>query len=215
MILDGSLESGSKISEVIVSKIFSVSRTPVRLALRVLEVEGLIQKRHGRGYTVLAFNFDDLTKAYEVRGVLEGLAASNLAREGLHSDAKAELKHIVARIEGFLRSDMPFDKIAVGYEEGNVNFHELIMSECNNEFIRFAFARISNFPLIGLGTIVFNKHKVAEEMMRLRFGNMQHSIILDAIDRRDAFRAESLMREHANQIPLYTSLLVEKVPERM
>ena len=50
--------------------------------------------------------------------------------------------------------------------------------------------------------------------MRLRFGNMQHRVILDAIDRRDTLRAETLMREHANQIPVYTSLLVEELPGR-
>ncbi|MEJ6709403.1 MAG: GntR family transcriptional regulator [Amylibacter sp.] len=80
VIIDGKLIAGEKISEVGVSKLFTVSRTPARLALRALEVEGLIQKRDGRGYSLLKLNFSDLSKAYEVRGVLEGLAAGSLAK---------------------------------------------------------------------------------------------------------------------------------------
>ncbi|MEM7439441.1 MAG: GntR family transcriptional regulator [Pseudomonadota bacterium] len=208
MIMDGSLEAGAKISEMRVTEMFEVSRTPARLALRALEVEGLIKKRHGRGYTVLRFSFDDLTKAYEVRGVLEGLAAGTLAREGLDADITADLAAGIDKTDRLLNSAMPPEKCVIAYQEANVEFHETIMNECDNAFIRFAFARLENFPLLGLGTVVFNKEKADEEIMRLRFGNMQHRVILDAITRRDTFRAETLMREHANQIPVYTSLLV-------
>lgn len=214
MILDGSLAPDTKISEVRVSQMFSVSRTPARLALRALEVEGLIRKRDGRGYTVLSFNFDDLSKAYEVRGVLEGLAAGTLAREGIAAKTASTLGAMLDRIDSLLNSGIPIEKCVIGYEEANVEFHETIMTESRNEFIRFSFARLEHFPLLGLGTVVFNKDRGEEEMMRLRFGNMQHRVILDAIVRGDAFRAETLMREHANQIPLYTSLLVEELPRK-
>lgn len=214
MILDGSLEPDSKISEVRVSEIFSVSRTPARLALRALEVEGLIQKREGRGYTVLSFNFDDLSKAYEVRGVLEGLAAGTIAREGLGEEVAKRLAASLDRIDEVLSGGLSIEKCVTSYEEANVDFHETIMMESRNEFIRFAYKRLENFPLLGLGTIVFNKDRAEEEVMRLRFSNMQHRVILDAIQRRDAFRAEALMREHANQIPVYTSLLVQELPQR-
>lgn len=208
MILDGSLEPESKISEVRVSEMFAVSRTPARLALRALEVEGLIKKREGRGYTVLAFNFDDLTKAYEVRGVLEGLAAGSLARIGMTPDLATELTAVLDRLDDLLDRGLPIETCVVSYQEGNTTFHEMIMSECQNEFIRHAFTRLEHVPLLGLGTMVFNKDRAEKELMRLRFGNMQHRIILDAIARRDAFRAETLMREHANQIPVYSGLLV-------
>ncbi|MEM7269171.1 MAG: GntR family transcriptional regulator [Pseudomonadota bacterium] len=210
MIMDGSLEAGSKISEVRVSEMFEVSRTPARLALRALEVEGLIKKRDGRGYIVLSFSFDDLSKAYEVRGVLEGLAAGTLAREGLSAGTRDELVAAMDEMDELLRSGLPIEKCVIAYQEANVEFHETIMGECGNEFIRFSFARLEHFPLLGLGAVVFNKEKEEKELMRLRFGNMQHRVILDAIERRDAFRAETLMREHANHIPLYTKLLVQR-----
>lgn len=212
MIMDGTLEAGAKISEVRVSEMFEVSRTPARLALRALEVEGLIKKRDGRGYTVLSFNFGDLSKAYEVRGVLEGLAAGTLARDGMDAVTMDTLTASLDAMDVALQSDQPIEKHVIAYQDANIEFHESIMGKCQNEFIRFAFTRLEHLPLLGLGTVVFNKEKAREELMRLRFGNMQHRVILDAISRRDAFRAETLMREHANQIPVYTSLLVHGRP---
>ncbi|MEM6636275.1 MAG: GntR family transcriptional regulator [Pseudomonadota bacterium] len=214
MIMNGELEAGATISEVRVSEMFDVSRTPARLALRTLEVEGLIKKRDGRGFTVQSFSFDDLSKAYEVRGVLEGLAAGTLARDGIAPETESRLVRVMDEMDVLLRSGVPIEKCVITYQEANIDFHETIMGECENEFIRFAFARLAHFPLLGLGTVVFNKDKAEEELMRLCFGNMQHRVILDAITRRDTFRAETLMREHANQIPVYTSLLVEGRPSK-
>ncbi|MEM9709520.1 MAG: GntR family transcriptional regulator [Pseudomonadota bacterium] len=208
MIMDGKLAAGVKVSEVQVSEMFQVSRTPARLALRALEVEGLIKKRDGRGYTVLSFSFDDLSKAYEVRGVLEGLAAGALARDGMDEESVAELKDSMDEMDRILASGLPIEKCVIAYQDANIEFHERIMGECGNEFIRFAFARLEHFPLLGLGTVVFNEDLAGEELMRMRFGNMQHRVILDAITRRDTFRAETLMREHANHIPVYSKLLV-------
>lgn len=80
LILDGILLPGGKITEIQIADMFKVSRTPVKLALRTLEVEGLISKREGKGYIIVKLNEDDVFKAFEVRGVLEGLAAGTLAK---------------------------------------------------------------------------------------------------------------------------------------
>ncbi len=62
--------------------------------------------------------------------------------------------------------------------------------------------------MVKLGTVVFDKDNEDKELMRLRLGNLQHRLIFDAIKKGDAQRAESMMREHANQVPVYTALLV-------
>lgn len=207
MIMDGSLGAGSRISEVRVSEMFGVSRTPARLALSALEVEGLIRKREGRGFTVAEFDFGDLSRAYEVRGVLEGLAAATMARLGPSNETLNTLKETVSEIDAILETDRQVNQIVGDYQDANIAFHESIMTNCGNEYVGYTFARLENLPLVRLGTLVFNEDRIKEELMRLRFGNMQHRLIVDAIERRDTFRAETLMREHANQIPVYTGLL--------
>lgn len=207
-IMDGSLEADTKISEVLVSEMLAVSRTPARAALQALESEGLIRKRDGRGYTVLSFSSRDLAQAYEVRGVLEGLAAGTLAREGIDDELAQELKQIIEEIDQVLASDLDAARRVTGYQSLNRDFHQAIMSAAENRFIGHAYQRLAHLPLLSLGSVVFNADKAREEITRLTFANMQHRLILDAIQRRDAMRAESLMREHANQIPIYTELLV-------
>lgn len=208
-IMDGTIAPGEKISEVGVAKMFDVSRTPARLALRALEVEGLIKKRDGRGFTVEEFNLGEASDAYEVRGILEGLAAATLAKKGMSADVHARLDEVIGHMDTVLESDAPVPVRISQYQDGNVVFHETIMRQCGNQYIGFAFDRMESLPLIKLGTVVFNEHRSERDLMRLRLANMQHRLIFDAIDKRDSQRAEAMMREHANQTLVYSAVLNE------
>ncbi|MHA7774576.1 GntR family transcriptional regulator [Roseibium sp. M-1] len=206
MIMDGSLAPGEKISEVSVADMFSVSRTPARLALRALEVEGLIKKRDGRGFTVQEFNLGDIKHAYEVRGVLEGLAAGTLAKAGMSREVDATLRQVIRAMDEALTGGFEVGEKVSRYQDGNVTFHETIMRQCGNDYIGFAFDRMESLPMLKLGTVVFSADKADDDLMRLRLGNMQHRLIYDAISKRDPQRAESIMREHANQTLVYSAL---------
>ncbi len=206
MIMDGSLASGAKISEVSVAEMCDVSRTPARLALRALEVEGLIRKREGRGFTVQEFNLGDLKHAYEVRGVLEGLAAGTLAKTGMTREVETELRAVIGEMEAALDDDSDAGQKVTRYQDANVAFHETIMRHCGNAFIGFAFDRMESLPMLKLGTVVFCPKRAEKDLMRLRLANMQHQVIFDAIAGRDPQRAEALMREHANQTLVYSAL---------
>lgn len=210
MIMDGELAPGSKISEVSVADMFDVSRTPARLALRALEVEGLIKKRDGRGFTVQEFNLGDIKHAYEVRGVLEGLAAGTLAKAGMSAAVDATLREVIGAMDAALEADTETGAKIAGYQDGNVAFHETIMRQCGNDYIGFAFDRMETLPMVKLGTVVFSGDKPEQDLMRLRLGNMQHRLIYDAISKRDPQRAESIMREHANQTLVYSALFTGK-----
>lgn len=209
MIMDGTLSPGEKISEVGIAKKFDVSRTPARLALRALEVEGLIKKRDGRGFTVEEFNLGETAHAYEVRGVLEGLAAATLAKQGMTPELHASLDQVITDMDAALESDAPIANRISQYQDGNVVFHETIMRQCGNQYIGFAFNRMESLPLIKLGTVVFNEHRTEKNLMRLRLANMQHRLIFDAIAKRDPQRAEAMMREHANQTLVYSAIFNE------
>ena len=58
----------------------NVSRTPVRLALRLLEREGIIHRCEGRGYRIESPTIADILQAVQVRGHLESLAARLMAQ---------------------------------------------------------------------------------------------------------------------------------------
>ncbi len=206
MIVDGTLAAGEKISEVAVAKLLDVSRTPARLALRTLEVEGFIRKREGRGFTVNGVELDDISKAYQVRGALEGLAAGLLTQKGLSQQEEAGLGLAVSMTEKIIQPDGNREEAIENYQQGNTLFHNTIMASCGNDFVGFAYERVESLPLLKLGVLVFNNDKFKQELLRLTIGHTQHVVILDAIKRGDASRAESMMREHSNATVLYSNL---------
>src|SRR5690554_6152494 len=91
LIIDGRFAPGERVAEIPVAELLGVSRTPVRLAFRTLEQEGLLEKAGKRGYVVREFSDDDILCGLEVRGVLEGLAARRLAERGMSADVRSEL----------------------------------------------------------------------------------------------------------------------------
>ena len=206
MIMDEVIAPGEKLTEVAVAEQFRVSRTPARLALGALEAEGLIKKRQGRGFTVQELDLGDTRYAYEVRGVLEGLAAGTLAKAGMMNDVRRTLVNAIEEMDAALDSDMQAADRVAKYQEFNAVFHGTIMRSCGNPYIAFAFDRMETLPLVKPGTVVFNEENSEQDLLRIRFGNMQHRLIFDAIAKRDPQRAEAMMREHANQTLVYSAL---------
>ena len=99
LILGGHFPPGTRLAEIPVAQTLGVSRTPVRLAFRTLNQEGLLQRVGKRGLEVRAFTEADVLCAVEVRGVLEGLAARRLAEAGV---APAQLEQCLAEGEQVL-----------------------------------------------------------------------------------------------------------------
>src|SRR5919106_3598852 len=74
-ILEGSIAPGERISIERIAGELGVSRTPVREALKALEVDGLIVLEPNRGAVVREVARDDLYHRYAIRGMIEGYAA--------------------------------------------------------------------------------------------------------------------------------------------
>lgn len=74
-ITDGRLAPGTRLTQEQIAEQLSVSRSPVLQALRLLKRDGLVQDAPGRGVQVTPLSVDGIGKVYEVRGVLDALAA--------------------------------------------------------------------------------------------------------------------------------------------
>src|SRR5438309_858292 len=74
LILDGTYPVGARLTELDVAATLTMSRTPVREALRALAADGLVRPA-GRGVVVAAIEGAELDEAYQVRAVLEALTA--------------------------------------------------------------------------------------------------------------------------------------------
>ncbi|WP_436189955.1 GntR family transcriptional regulator [Pseudorhodoferax sp. LjRoot39] len=79
-ILEGRHAIGARVGEQAVAEMFSVSRGPVRDALRILERQGLIEIQARRGARVRHLSHNEVADIFNVRGVLLGLAVRYLSR---------------------------------------------------------------------------------------------------------------------------------------
>lgn len=119
-ILEGKLEPGRRLMEIQLAEELGVSRTPVREAIRKLELEGLVVMVPRKGAYVADVSVKDMLEVLEIRGALEGLAASLAAERMTKEDTEilkkvaSEFKqyHLEKNIEGMIVKDIEFhDKI--------------------------------------------------------------------------------------------------------
>lgn len=208
LILEGEIDAGEKISEVVVAEMLGVSRTPAKLALARLEMNGLVEKRPGRGYTVREVKIGDVEKILMARGVLEGTAAGYMARHGAPEDARQAFSHSLRITEGIIERKSATVSDVEEYQNANTLFHTTIMEHCGNEYIMMAYERIRHLPLAELGSVASRTDRLDGEFLRMSIGHAQHAVIHDAILRGDAMRAEMVMREHSNATLDYARLFV-------
>ena len=74
-ILDGKYLPGDSLIETKLAEELGVSRTPIREAIRQLELEGLVDSIPNKGVIVRGISEKDIEDIYTIRKVLEGLAA--------------------------------------------------------------------------------------------------------------------------------------------
>jgi len=120
-ILSGNISPGSRVLEGRLAKQINVSRTPVREALHVLEMEGFLESFPRVGYRVRKISWEEVIEINEIRAVLEPLAAKKaienedqsyidaLEQILIQSEAAANQEQLAS----FLQYDTEFDEIIV------------------------------------------------------------------------------------------------------
>jgi GntR family transcriptional regulator of vanillate catabolism len=198
LIVEGVLPPGSRVAEAAIAERLGVSRTPVRSALPALASEGLLEPAGKRGYAVRNFTVEDSYRATEIRCVLEGYAARELA-------AREDRWPIIAALRETLRDgDAIFAKGFVvkddenTYADMNREFHDLIVDGARDPLLSDLIHRVYSVPFVAPNVVAFNRIPLDEIYPILMSGNHQHHAIVDAIEDGQADLAETLMRGHSS-----------------
>lgn len=182
-ILSGHLAQGTRLRQVELAGQLGISRTPLREALMKLEQEGLIELLPAGGLRVKLLNLDEAVELYDIREVLDGLAARLAAQRIADSDVR-DLERSLGRMEECLAS-----QDAHRWFVAHVAFHDTIFRASGNGRLR------------GLSSVVrlsiqhFHPLLLTTEN-RLKEAYHQHREIFEAIARHDAEAAERLARAH-------------------
>lgn len=182
-IMDGRLAPGQRLTEERLARELGISRTPVREALKVLQSEGLVDAAPNRSATVRAYEPGDLEDMYQLRALLEGYAARRAA--GRLSDEK--LLALRASCERF-EAMSPADDLREVVRE-NFVFHNTILEAAGSTRLSGMVRQVVELPLVYKSYVWYSPEQA-------RISQHYHRQITRALERRDAERAELVMKEH-------------------
>ncbi|MTD14707.1 FCD domain-containing protein [Nakamurella sp. YIM 132087] len=181
-IYDRRYPAGAALRQEQLSAELGISRTPVREALRVLEQEGLVRVEPGQGARVVMGDRDSLLAAYELRAVVDGLAARLAALRG-----PADARHLERSIATQRAALDPWQPLR--YTEANVEFHEHVLMLSGNEYV------LAQRPVLRMTAQVFAPVELLERERAVR-AVAEHTAIAEAIAGGDPDAAEQLARAH-------------------
>jgi GntR family transcriptional regulator, vanillate catabolism transcriptional regulator len=193
LILTQQIRPGAQLLQVELSESLGVSRTPLREAFRILERDGLVRISNGnRTVEVVRWSPDELRDQYEVREVVDGLAARLVARKGLSKELDRQLKRALDQMEKAVeRLDHQLQLAA------HSTFHAAIVEHCGNARV------VALLPLIRLTSSALHpaleaafRDGAEDQLGYLREGLDHHRAIYEALRAGDAKAAEDLARRH-------------------
>src|SRR5262249_8106163 len=174
-IISGAIEPGTRLSEHLVATELSVSRTPVREAIRRLQQEGLAVKSAGGGVEVPLLSRTDVAEIIGIRAVLEGHAA-RLAADQISGDQLDQLNASHTDAAGAIEAGDVERLIQL-----NTAFHDGVVAASSSARCAMMVGEIRDWILRYRSQIL----RSTEEQAR---SYRQHADILDALSRHDGVR---------------------------
>jgi DNA-binding GntR family transcriptional regulator len=185
-VIDSELSPGSQILEQELAMMLGVSRTPLREALVRLENEGLLEIIPRHGVRIIPMSVADMKEIYQVLVSLESTAAAALASKPPSDAALDELDAIYDRMDALLKRGDITD-----WALEDERFHLKIVELAGNRRLREIVSNCwDQAHRARMFTLRLQTHPQPAQSMK------EHRQIMAALRKRDAARAESLLRSH-------------------
>lgn len=182
-ILSGKYKDNEELRENTIAKEYGVSRTPVREAIRQLELEGLVVTIPNKGAYVNSIKRKDVEDIYAIRALLEGLcarwAAQHITKEQLEA---------VEEILFMTRYHLEHEHLNQLYEYDG-KFHEALYSACDSPILNHLLSDFHEY-------IQNVRQRALKDSSRAWQCQEEHEAILAAIRSRDGDKAAKLASLH-------------------
>lgn len=199
-IISGVLKPGERLMEVQLAEKLGVSRTPIREAIRKLELEGLVIMMPRKGAYVADLSLKDITDVLEIRAALEGLA-SGLAALRITDEEIEELELTALQFHKAIEAD-DFENIVLK----DIEFHDRIFKATRNEKLlqitNNLREQVQRFRLMYI-----NKSNKSKDLSK------EHYEIAEAISKRNIDMAERLAKKHIENAEKYILTMVASKPD--
>ncbi|MDB5758616.1 MAG: GntR family transcriptional regulator [Burkholderia sp.] len=183
LIVEGALAPGMKLNERELCETLGISRTPLRVAMKVLSAEGLIEIAPNRGAFVSRMSETEIRESFEVMSGLEAMSGE-LAAMRITPVEIAEIKALhYAMIACRAQNDLP------GYYSRNQTIHNKINEAARNSVLRQTYLSI-NRRLLAL------RFKSNFQAGKWDSAIQDHEEMMKALEARDGMRLAAILRKH-------------------
>ena len=185
----GILKPGERIMEIQLAEELGVSRTPVREAIRKLELEGYVVMMPRRGTYVANMSIRDINEIFEIRTSLESLS-NGLAAEHITDEELEHLQRLLVIIGGYIKEGN-MEKIV----ETDIEFHDLMYHAARNQRLVGIISNLRD-QLTRFRTLAMSHPGRLEATLE------EHKAIVEAIangDRRSASKAAERHMENSEK----------------
>lgn len=178
------LPPGTAIVEQEIADLLGISRTPVREALKQLEMEGLVRHIPLRGTFVAEISTQDVEEIFALRQALEILA--------LHTAIEEITDEELEELERHLESLGP-ESLPESFYNSDRKLHDLIVKHGRNRRLRIFYDMLNS-------QIERVRRVSAQKPNRLKKSRQEHLEIVQALKERDLQKAEELLRQHLRNV---------------
>ena len=178
---EGGLPPGTRLREADLAERLAISRTPVREALKRLELQGLVAHEPHHGAVVASLEYGQVTEMYLLREVLEGTAARLAAQHATEVEIGV-LQRMVDKDRELLQQPRLL-------AQTNRQFHQQIRDTARNRYVNSALENLRLSLALLAGTTLGAPGRAAESVE-------EHAAIVACIAARDRDGAEASARRH-------------------
>ncbi len=183
MLVEGRIPPGAKLNERVLCEQLRVSRTPLREAIKLLAVEGLVDLMPNRGAVAVKLTEADVIDTFEVLAGLEGLSGELAAQRATDAE-RAEIRAMhYEMLASYTRRDLS------NYYRLNAAIHGAINAAARNPVLASTYARIN-------ARVQSLRFRTNQNEAKWKRAVEEHERMLAALDARDAGALRAILVEH-------------------
>ena len=183
MLVEGRIEPGAKLNERVLCEQLHVSRTPLREAIKLLALEGLVDLLPNRGAVAVKLTEDDVIHSFEVLAGLEAMSGELAAARATDAE-RTEIRAMhYEMMAAFARRDLS------AYYRLNAAIHTAINTAARNPVLTATYARIN-------ARVQSLRFRTNQNEAKWKLAMHEHDQMVQALDGRDGPALRALLIQH-------------------
>jgi DNA-binding GntR family transcriptional regulator len=186
MLIEGRIPPGAKLNERVLAEQLRVSRTPLREAIKLLAVEGLVDLLPNRGAVAVKLTEADVLHTFEVLAGLEAMSGE-LAAQRIDDAELAEIRALHYEMKAcFTRRDLS------NYYRLNAAIHVAINAAAKNPVLAATYRHIN-------ARVQALRFRTNQNEAKWKRAMREHDRMVEALDARDGVALREVLIEHLNR----------------